>query len=102
MTSKEAFRRLKFIADNELNTGSKSYKDLQEFWNYKEPLKVITDLVERDTPMKVINGTTVNGVCLDYKCPSCKQEIDNSGYYPDQYYLIKHCISCGQRLDWSE
>lgn len=98
MTSKEAFKRLKFIADNELNTGSKSYKDLQEFWNYKEPLKVITDLVERDTPMKVDLETTIslNYYCkkTSYKCPKCGVTIIERWY--------NYCPVCGQKLDWSE
>lgn len=85
MTSKEALERLKFIADKELNIGSKSYNDLQEFWNYKEPLKVIEKLVERDTPKKVKNKQHST-------CPVCDQDFS--------FIHIKYCFECGQRLEW--
>ena len=62
----------------------------------------VSELIKRDTPMKVIKDIVINGVCLAYKCPNCGLEIDNNGYSKDQYYLIKGCISCLQRLDWSE
>ena len=102
MTSKEALDRLKFIWDQETNIGSKSPKELDDFWGISKPLKVIDKLVERDTPKKVIKDTIINGECLDYSCPSCKVSINTDNLYPDLYYLIKHCIYCGQRLDWSE
>lgn len=94
MTSKEALKRLEFIADKELNTGSKSYKDLQEFWNYKEPLKVIADLVERDTPMIPIKLKWKNTESHYYVCPKCEELVARN----DEVF----CQDCGQRLDWSE
>lgn len=33
------------------------------------------------------------------KCPNCKNEIID-GFNLDEYY--KHCVHCGQKLDWSE
>lgn len=95
MTSKEALERLKFIVDNELNTGSKSYKDLQEFWNYKEPLKVIEDLVERDTPIKLL--IYEGGLWNDFICPICESAVCEMNVDEDK----KFCNNCGQRLDWS-
>ena len=92
MTSKEALERLKFIADNELNTGSKSYKDLQEFWNYKEPLKVIEQLVERDTPTLPIKLKWNNTENYYYVCPKCEEMVART----DEAF----CQDCGQRLDW--
>ena len=77
----------------------------QYHWRVKDKnkaLEILEELVERDTPMKVIKDTVINGVCLAYKCPNCELEINNSEYSKDQYYLIKGCISCLQRLDWSE
>ena len=74
---------------------------------YKFPLnltpqyKFIYEALKRNEPMKVIKDTVINGVCLDYNCPHCKERIDNDKYSKDQYYLIKHCISCGQKLKWS-
>ncbi|MCK9482093.1 MAG: hypothetical protein M0R38_10095 [Bacteroidia bacterium] len=88
MTSKEALERLKFIADKELNIGFKSYDDLQEFWNYKEPLKVIEKLVERDTPMMPVSES------IELICPKCREEQHTN--------TVKFCSECGQRLDWSD
>ena len=94
MTSKEALIDLK--------KRNKALKEEGHFHIGVKVMSVIEDLVEKDTPMKVINGTTINEACLEYECPRCKQEIDNGRYSKDQYYLIKHCISCGQKLDWSD
>lgn len=94
MTSKEALKRLKFIADKELNTGSKSYKDLQEFWNYKEPLKVIEDLAERDTPVKPFVNI-LNGI-REYNCGVCVCSLDIP-----QLKELNFCPKCGNRIDWS-
>lgn len=92
MTSKEAF--YKFICNVDSNKPD-IIIGLQD-------AAVIKELVERDTPKKVIKDTIINGECLDYSCPSCKVSINTDNLYPDLYYLIKHCIYCGQRLDWSE
>ena len=73
-----------------------SYEDSNGYFSQ------IEKALKRNKPIKVINGRTINGVCLDYYCPSCKQEIDNSEYSKDQHYLIKYCISCGQALDWGD
>ena len=93
MTSKEALKRLKFIADKELNIGLKSYKDLQEFWNYKEPLNCIEKLVERDTPMLPIKLKWENIESYYYVCPKCEALVARN----DEVF----CQDCGQRIDWS-
>lgn len=93
MTSREALDRLKFIVDKELNTGSKSYEDLQEFWNYKEPLKVIEDLVDRDTPMLPIKLKWEITENYYYVCPRCEETVARN----DEVI----CQDCGQRIDWS-
>lgn len=103
MKSKEALERLKFIADKELNIGSKSYNDLQEFWNYKEPLEVIEQLVYRDTPKKPIDmGLDNLGIKRIFICPNCNSDECTmyNGYGDD--FELNFCDSCGQRLDWSE
>ncbi len=94
MTSKEALEILVKQA-NERKLGNKIVAN-------GIAVSLLEKLVERDTPMKVIKDTVINGVCLAYKCPNCELEIDTSQYSKDQYYLIKGCISCLQRLDWSE
>ena len=91
MISKKALERLKFIADKELNIGSKSYNDLQEFWNYKEPLKVIEELAERDTPKKVRKSS--NPTLNIAFCPKCRHILA---------FSYNGCPYCLQRLDWGE
>lgn len=93
MTSKEALERLKFIADKELNIGLKSYKDLQEFWNYEEPLNCIEKLVERDTPMQP--------AIFNYREHRIEHIECRNGCEPFRE-RHKFCPHCGQRLDWSD
>ena len=102
----EAFERIK--ATIKLNVKDYLYweefgitipLDKEEMFN---DLNLIREVLKRNEPMKVIKDTVINGVCLDYNCPCCKERIDNDKYSKDQYYLIKHCISCGQKVDWSD
>ena len=95
MTSKEALERLKFIWDKETNTGSKSPKELDDFWGISKPLKVIDKLVERDTPMKPIVNVDLDGI-TKYNCPKCVCTLNIP------IIEINGCPKCLQRIDWGE
>ncbi len=53
----------------------------------------LIELIERDTPKKVVIVTVTNYV--NTFCPNCKDELN-------EYYKRNFCKDCGQRLDWSE
>ncbi len=57
----------------------------------EKALEILEELVERDTPLKVIRYDDISVISAD--CPKCKRVVDN-GY--------KGCPYCLQRLDWSE
>ena len=64
-----------------------------DFGSQKEcaiQLKIIQELVDKETPMKVdkIDWTPT----VIYRCVKCSKKITNGNY----------CINCGQKLDWSE
>jgi len=54
--------------------------------------QVLIDLVKKATPMKVVNWLNNKEMAC---CPVCNQAHDSEE-------LIKYCLLCGQRLDWSE
>lgn len=101
MTSKEALKYLECIYEHEESVQIPYDDPIGKKIDYKKEFDILRKLVERDAPMKVIRDTVINGVCLTYKCPNCEHEIDTNKYSRDQYYLIKGCVSCLQRLDWS-
>ena len=56
---------------------------------------LIKELVERATLKK---SPEVNENIHAFVCPSCETWIDCTGEFKDH----KHCLDCGQALDWSE
>lgn len=55
-----------------------------------EALQMGIDALEKQIPKKPIKP---GPLLLFYKCPICKNSVDDYGRY---------CIVCGQKLDWSE
>ena len=59
-------------------------------------MKVIEKLVERDTPMKIIDiGFDNHGIIRTCICPVCHQWLTFTE-------KENFCPKCGQRLDWSD
>lgn len=71
--------------------------------NDSKAFKQLLDLIERDTPTKVIyddsrlgkKGITEYSLAI---CPSCKQSF----IFDENATEFKCCPNCGQALDWSE
>lgn len=63
---------------------------------YKKEYDIIMEVVERDTPMKVIIGGIDNhGRLREVICPICHQWLTFTE-------KENFCPKCGKRLDWSE
>lgn len=64
----------------------------------REYIKIIQELVNKETPMKVKNRETL---CYVYNephyyglCPRCNGALKNNG--------VIYCPVCGQKVDWSD
>lgn len=60
-----------------------------------ENRKLLKELVDKATPKKVKVIDYNFGI---FECPHCRANIYWSGNKKDH----KHCLRCGQALDWSE
>ena len=78
----EAFERIKRVV-----VFNKNYRD------YENDLKVIKELVDKETPMKKIFSEEL-GVTT---CGSCKKYLVSSNNW-----IPKYCSECGQKIDWSD
>lgn len=76
----------------------------------KEELKILQELVDKETPMKVNKQANkekvyLNDVSYVYEdvvlgeCPNCETYLHEENEYGD---AINYCPICGQKLDWSE
>ena len=65
---------------------------------YNETKDYLISLIERDTPMKLIENGVINSTTNEqwsvFHCPKCN--------YLMSQILPKFCGECGQRIDWSE
>jgi hypothetical protein len=62
---------------------------------------ILQELVDKETPMKVINGmyeypvTNRTPFVKGFECPNCHQRLHSR-------YKRPYCAECGQKLDWGE
>ena len=89
MTSKEALEEIESIYEHEEGTQHPYDDPIGKKNIYKKEFNILRELVERDTPLKVIRSD--NSSVISANCPKCKRVVDN-GY--------KGCPYCLQRLDW--
>lgn len=62
--------------------------------NFNEDMKVIKELVDKETPMKPKNKYKIDfgvGNCGD--CLKCESLVN---------YQMAYCPGCGQKIDWSD
>lgn len=103
------------IALDIINTSDdeKFIKDSRAYFDkYKiNPVSVLQELVDKETPMKVVKETINdsydnNDRCVSFeweriKCPKCNEDLVNE--YEDRDWDNNDiCPFCGQRLDWSD
>ena len=88
MTSKEALVDIK--------KRNEALKKEGHFHIGETTMKIIEQLVERDTPMKPLKYAYGG-----YQCQTCGGlSVQSHDYYGSEINL-NFCNDCGQRLDWS-
>src|SRR5690625_3739320 len=100
MTSKEKMEKAWELVN------SKHIETNDEIQLVRYAVRMARDLVERDTPMKVLRvddgGMRVKGYNHHSPyCPSCNNRIYNESFNREKHNT-NFCPKCGQRLDWSE
>lgn len=63
-------------------------------FDYIEEIEIATKSLKKQIPMK---STEINDECGYFECPACGDLIYAEGARFEEH---KHCLSCGQRLDW--
>lgn len=68
------------------------------------PKEFVVSALEKQMPKKVIEQTENDREFLDYVCPNCKTTLQQKNKQAKRItiYKYKHCIDCGQALDWSD
>lgn len=71
-------------------------KGLLEPLNFEKEvsLKVIKELVDKETPIKVIKAAPY-GTTRASRCPICYKRYSRA-------HKKEYCPDCGQKLDWSD
>lgn len=65
-------------------------------FDYIEEIEIATKALKKQMPMK---STDINDECGYFECPACGDLIYAEGARFEEH---KYCLSCGQRLDWSD
>lgn len=100
------------IADKIAELKDKRVTDYADGFNdglieaFKVFLELTDELVDKETPMKVIANSKLARNQYKYICPNCKKFLFSANSqvmrlisHQENY---KHCAFCGQRLDWSD
>lgn len=69
-----------------------------------EALKIAVLALERQIPKSILKKTEADREFLDYNCPNCKTTLQQKMKKAKRttIFKYKHCIFCGQALDWNE
>lgn len=73
--------------------------------NIEKHSKNLQELVDKETPRKVVSNTNIEPYWV---CPVCgnflieKSEASSLKPFVKHVFLDGYCHKCGQRLDWSE
>lgn len=65
-------------------------------FDYLEEIEIATKALKKQIPMK---PTEINDECGYFECPACGDLIYAEGARFEEH---KYCLSCGQKLDWSD
>ena len=70
----------------------------------KNCYKNIVNALEKQIPKHIEEQTEEDREFIDYVCPNCKTTLQQKmkGATRTTIYKYKHCIFCGQSLDWSD
>lgn len=69
-----------------------------------EALNIAVKALEKQIPKQIEEQTEEDREFIDYVCPNCKTTLQQKmkGATRTTIYKYKHCIFCGQALDWSD
>lgn len=98
------------IALDIINTSDdeKFIKDSRAYFDkYKiNPVSVLQQLVDKETPMKVIANPSGKSKRYKYLCPNCKDYLFEANSQTMRFMKdekrYNHCAYCGQKIDWSD
>ena len=70
----------------------------------KEAVECAVNALEKQIPKKIIENTETDREFIDYVCPNCKTTLQQKNKQAKRItiYKYKHCIDCGQLLDWGD
>ena len=82
----------------------KAYEVFKDTMREGDYLLVVKSALEKQIPKKVIKQTEDDREFIDYICPNCKTTLQQKYKQAKRMtiYKYKHCIECGQALDWSD
>ena len=91
MKNQEAIKEIKSYADN-------------SWGGLNETFEVAIKALEKQIPKQIQEQTEDDREFIDYVCPNCKTTLQQKmkGAKRTTIYKYKHCIFCGQSLDWSD
>ncbi len=66
--------------------------------------KFVLSALEKQMPKHIEEQTEDDREFIDYVCPNCKTTLQQKmkGATRTTIYKYKHCIFCGQYLDWGD
>lgn len=67
---------------------------------YDKDFENLQELVDKETPKKVIIEKTIDGD--DCFCPNCKTSLFDVRKDAYKSFISRYCTWCGQHIDWRE
>lgn len=92
-----------FAYKNQNNVIEEHQPTLFDF--YHSEIFILQELVDKETPKKVVSNTNIEPYWV---CPVCgnflieKSEARNLKPFVKHVFLEDYCHKCGQKLDWSD
>ena len=87
------------------NFWNKVIDDADNYWGgLNEAFEVAIKALEKEIPKHIEEQTEDDREFIDYVCPNCKTTLQQKrkGAKLTTIYKYKHCIFCGQVIDWSD
>ena len=84
--------------------GTKPNESNTVYKNRKLYAELAISALDKQIPKHIEEQTEKDREFIDYVCPNCKTTLQQKmkGATRTTIYKYKHCIFCGQALDWSD
>lgn len=72
--------------------------------DFIEEIEMAIDALKKQMPKHIEEQTEDDREFIDYVCPNCKTTLQQKmkGATRTTIYKYKHCIFCGQAIDWTK